>query len=165
MGAIQNRSVVSLLGVPAVGGGGGGNSLGGFIVTTGTSGFVTTTGFADLEGLGVAGHLSSNAVDWIISDLDSGELTYQGSETFSGLVMVCMTGHWLGGGEVTLRFVKNGSVLIDGVESTTAFADALPKEISMVSPLIIDAGDTLRIQLKSLIAAIFTVDLMSMQAW
>lgn len=145
MSLIQNRGTAAFLGAPVAA---VPHSFGGVSVSENTD--VTTMlgadTFTDLD-LGTA-ILSSTSVGWILSDAVTGELTYQGPEVFSGLITCSVTFASIGGGaKTTFRVVRNGLSLPEDIISSAQFGTS-NLEISLVAPVIMSAGDTLRMQVK-----------------
>lgn len=130
---------MALFGPPAAS-----RNIGGFVVAGNTS-VTRDFGFHDLD-LGLSGVLSHNSRGWVLSDVGSGELTYQGSRPFSGTLVNSMTVKSAASLIVTFRMVRNGLVLPDGVLMDVR-TNASTRGATLTTPLTMVAGDTLKTQL------------------
>ena len=107
----------------------------------------TISTWTDLD-LGTA-LAASNISDWTLTDAVTGELTYQGSEPFSGTVFASISAFGAGGtSEYRFRAVKNGTVLPDAVE-TVIDVGAAAASANLVVPVSVVNGDTVRLQVEN----------------
>lgn len=152
MSELQNRGNIAVLGGSVGSGGGSGEiqALGGFVVAgnVAITSIAATNTFYDLS-LGAGGVLSSNAVLWSLSDLAAGEITYTGTEPFSGTFVGSISFESDGTSSLwSFRVVINGSPLTEGALSQAQVGSS-PREASVVVPLSVVTGDTVRIQVEN----------------
>lgn len=165
MSQIQNRDNVALLGAPSISGPVVGGSFGGLVVSgnTTTLSFFVSEQWEDLD-LDLIAILSTNTMDWILSDQQTGELTYQGSETFRGLLLTTITmASASGGRDFRFRAVKNGSP-IESVRMSNRIS-ATPQTVPYITPLTVTMGATIRMQMAVAIGGGADITDMSMQAY
>lgn len=170
MSHLQNRGIAAFLdaavGVSAPAASTG--SFGGLVVDGNTAATTIATGgtWVDLN-LDLIAILSTNTVDWIVSDQATGELEYQGSETFEGLLLMVLTMTGSAALDFSFRAVKNGSPITPENARADNRVSTTPQTISLLTPLTMSSGDTVRLQVTTFPSTNGDAEItdISMQAW
>lgn len=108
----------------------------------------TVDTFVDLN-LNALAAASSNIDGWTLTNTTTGELRYDGVDSFSGKCLATFCGTATGGGqEFNARLVKNGAALADAIESSVKLA-ASEMPIMLIVPVTAVTNDLFKLQVEN----------------